>query len=218
MISNGFDVQKFGDFIDENTELKSLLYFLDDAISQLIVEKYKRNFETNSANDETKHSAQVDNEDIILTKSEINPTIPISKLNSTINSQPNTKTSIEKVNKAKDKNGRIAEKMVRNKLLTMIPSLKWTSENSDVPSERNTSTNYDMEYFKNGRKCFIEVKAATKAFFMSLAEYNFAKTNSDHYELYLVDIESNRIDGPHSIDEFEASKTSTEFQFSFESS
>lgn len=218
MISNGFDVQKFGDFIDENTELKSLLYFLDDAISQLIVEKYKRNFETNSANDETKHTAQVDNEDIILTKSEINPTIPISKLNSTINSQPNTKTSIEKVNKAKDKNGRIAEKMVRNKLLTMIPSLKWTSENSDVPSERNTSTNYDMEYFKNGRKCFIEVKAATKAFFMSLAEYNFAKTNSDHYELYLVDIESNRIDGPHSIDEFEASKTSTEFQFSFESS
>jgi hypothetical protein len=216
-LSNGFDVQKFGDFIDENNEFKSLLYFLDDDISLLIKDEYKIYYETNSINYETNHTTQFNNEDVTLTKSKIKPTTPNYNLNSVVNSHPNTKSSIEKVNKVKDTNGRIAEKMVRDKLITMFSSLKWTSENSDVPSERNSSTNYDMEYFKDGKKYFIEVKAATKTFFMSLAEYNFAKTNSEYYELYLVDIENNRIDGPHSLDEFEKSKASSEFQFSYES-
>ena len=216
-ISNGFDVQKFGDFIDENMDLKSLLYFLDDEISQLILERYKKNLEVDSTNDETKQTHKVDNENIILSKSEIKPISPNYKLSSTVNNQPNTKSSIDKINKVKDKNGKKAEKMVRDKLHPIISSLKWTSENSDVPSERNTSTNYDMEYLKEGEKYFIEVKAATKMFYMSLAEYNFAKVNSHNYELYLVDLENNRIDGPHKLSEFETSKVSTEFQFIFES-
>ena len=96
-----------------------------------------------------------------------------------------------------------------------MPSLRWTSENSNIPSERNTSALYDMEYMSEGHKNYIEVKAATSSFYMSLSEYNFAKKNSDNYEIYLVDLENNKIDGPHRLSDFEPSKISTEFQFFF---
>jgi len=33
-------------------------------------------------------------------------------------------------------------------------------------------------------KFLLEVKAATNTFYMSLTEYNFAKSNSSNYELY----------------------------------
>ncbi len=47
------------------------------------------------------------------------------------------------------------------------------------------------------------------------AEYHFAHEHSESYEIYLVDLEKEHIDGPHSIDEFEASKTTTQYRFSY---
>ena len=73
-----------------------------------------------------------------------------------------------------------------------------------------------MEYLHDGNKVFVEVKAATNTFFMSLSEYNFAKSNSSNYELYLVNLSNSCIDGPHKIEEFEESKQATEYQFYFE--
>jgi hypothetical protein len=216
-ISTGFDVQHFGDFIDEHYDWKSLLFFLDDEISELIRDNYKNQLELESLDKEKTHCSQTNSDGVILKKSKINPVDNQGhKPRSTTGGNPYTRSSIEKRNKTKDKTGKTAEKMVRDKLKTIIPSLRWTSENSDIPSERNTSTLYDMEYLKDGQKLFVEVKSTTRSFYMSLSEYSFAKANSDNYELYLVDPENNIVDGPHSLGEFESSKLCTEFQFFFE--
>jgi hypothetical protein len=216
-ISSTFDINNFGDFIDENIELKSLIYFLDNEISELIKQDFKNTFETDFIDADNENKVDKKIEDITLSRSKINPDLSHTHVeHSTPSSKTNTKSSIDRENKIKEKNGKYAEKLVRDKLIETIPSLKWTSENSDIPSERNISAIYDMEYVKEGQKHFIEVKAATKSFFMSLSEYNFAKNNSINYELYLVDLVKDEIDGPHSLSEFESSKVSTEFQFFFE--
>lgn len=216
-ISSNFDILKFGDFIDENNELKSLIYFLDNEISDLIMQNYKNKFETETIDENNIKNIAKNIENITLNKSKINPDYSHGqRAHVSHNRQTNTKSSIDRENKIKEKNGKYAEKLVRDKLIVKIPSLKWTSENSDIPSERNTSAIYDMEYLKDGQKYFIEVKAATRSFFMSLSEYSFARNNSNVYELYLVDLENDVIDGPHSIIEFDSSKVSTEFQFFFE--
>lgn len=215
-ISNGLNVQKFGDFIDENIIWKSLIYFLDDEISKLIIDDFNKKIE--AEDDEVKYDIDNDTnrDNLILCKSEIIPGIaPNHKTRTATNGKTNTKSSIEKSNHIKDKNGRDAEKKVRDLLVITIPSLRWTSENSNIPSERNTSALYDMEYMSEGQKNYIEVKAATSSFYMTLSEYNFAKKNSNNYEIYLVDLENNKIDGPHHLSDFEPSKISTEFQFFF---
>ena len=217
IISRGLDIQKFGDFLDENNEIKSLTYFLDYKISQFIIDSFNSYCVANLLNNDSDPNPKFNIDEVALTRSTIKPISPSLKHSSLIMPKPHTKSSIEKSNKTKDKNGKLAEKMVRDKLLSSIPSLKWTSENSDVPSERNTSSSYDMEYIQDNQKHFIEVKAATEVFYMSLAEYNFARLNLKHYEIYLVDLENKLINGPHNIIEFEASKVSTEFKFAFES-
>lgn len=109
----------------------------------------------------------------------------------------------------------MAEKLVRDFLIKKHKNLKWTSENSDIPSERNTSKVYDMECLLKEGKKYIEVKAATNSFYMSSSEYEFALNNRDNNEIYLVDLENNKIDGPHRIEEFEKLKIATEYQFKF---
>ena len=216
MISRGLNKEKFGDFIDEHSDLKSLIYFLDDETKQFIIDKFNLYYTANFVNNASETNFTFNNNEVMLTKSKIKPISPSPKANAETTSKPHTKSSIEKSSKTKDKNGKLAEIMVRDKLLPFIPTLKWTSENSNVPSERNTSTSYDMEYIENNQKHYIEVKAATSLFYMSLAEYNFAIRNIKHYQIYLVDLEKKQVNGPHSIKDFEASKVSTEFQFAFE--
>ncbi len=216
MISRGLDKEKFGDFIDEDTELKSLIYFLNDEIRKLILEKFNLHLSLNFSNDPGDTTLPFNIDEIVLTQTTIKPISASLKPGRLTATKTHTKSAIEKGNKTKDKNGKLAEKMVRDKLLPILPSLKWTSENSNVPSERNTSISYDMEYIKGNQRHFIEVKATTGVFYMSVSEYNFAVKNHKNYEIYLVDLDKKKINGPHSIKEFEASKISTEFQFGFE--
>ncbi|MNW40671.1 hypothetical protein D3C74_177880 [compost metagenome] len=82
---------------------------------------------------------------------------------------------------------------MRNKLKDIYDTLKWTSENSDIPAERNQSSIYDMEYQRDGKIVYVEVKAAVNNFYMSSAEYNFAHEHVELYEIYLVNLENGHI-------------------------
>ncbi|MCF7756066.1 DUF3883 domain-containing protein [Paenibacillus xylanexedens] len=50
---------------------------------------------------------------------------------------------------------------------------------------------------------YVEVKAVVSNFYMSSAEYDFAHEHAESYEIYLVDLDNENIDGPHRIEEFE---------------
>lgn len=215
-ISSSISNDKFADFIDENNTLRSLIYFLDDDVNDFIKKEFNSKFEYDLKTSSNQTESHLEKDEIVLKNSKIK-SLQVADLQetSTINVKTKTKSSIEKENKSKDKNGKLAEILVKNKLIEKYPSLKWTSENSDIPSERNTSTKYDMEYMKHGEKYFIEVKSSNQTFFMSKSEYDFAKKNEMNYELYLVDFDNHEIDGPHRISEFESSKVSTQFQFSY---
>lgn len=218
IVVKDFNRGEFGDFIDENLQLKSWIYFLDEPKSQIIVDAYNEKVKKNKAVfADDKKILSVNLDDVDLIKSELS-SVQLTKNNLHYGNSSNrvyTKSSIEKENRNKNDIGSQAERLVRNKLINLLPSLRWTSENSDIPEERNSSTIYDMEYWKDDSKYFIEVKSARNRFYMSLSEYTFANDNVDNYELYLVDLENKKIDGPHGISEFESSKQATEFQFSF---
>ena len=216
IISIGMPDPEFADYIDRIYELKSLIYFLDDEKQQYIKKCFN---EIEQASDVLSQIAvtNIEKENVSLIKSVIAVNKPQQQKVLNPNGQrPQTKTSIQRDNATKSQNGKEAERIVRNKLKEIYPSLRWTSENSDIPDERNNSTIYDMEYLHHGEKIYVEVKAATNTFYMSLAEYNFAKSNYSNYELYLVNLNNKCIDGPHKIEEFEESKRATEYQFSFE--
>lgn len=211
------DKDSFGDFIDENEAFKSLVYFLDKKKSEEIQSAYENYLKTNQKSTPVSFSSEINNEKIRLKKSEIKASILKSTSALKGGGKPHTKTSIKKENETKSMNGKYAEKLVYEKFKNELERLRWTSESSDIPSERNLSSIYDMEYYKDDQKCFIEVKAATNSFYMSSSEYSFAKANANNYNLYLVDIRNDEIDGPHQIMEFESCKKETEYQFLFES-
>lgn len=215
-ISTDFVFSEFGDFIDERLELKSLIYFLDDEKTKTIREEFNKD-NNSSQSGFREDPSPLDPNKISLTRSVIKSNVTLSNNAHYHNGgRFHTKTSINDHNINKAKSGYEAEEMVRKKLKLSYPSLRWTSENSNIPSERNNSVLYDMEYWDDEKKYYIEVKSATKSFIMSLEEYNFANENAEYYELYLVDIKEKKIDGPHKICEFEGSKQATEFQFFFD--
>lgn len=214
-VSQLFDPQSFDDFIHENLDLKSLIYFLDDKIYEIIKQEYLKSVEIKGSDVAVDDNVEGETKVVTLVKREIKPVIFEHDLNPPLKGRGNTQGSIEKQNKNKLKNGKEAEKLVREKLIKIIPSLRWTSENSDIPSEREGTSKYDMVYLKDGQEIFIEVKAATQIFYMSIYEYKFAQSNKNNYELYLVDLENRIIDGPHNLSEFDSSKEATQFQFSF---
>lgn len=216
MILANHDYEKFADFLDENIEFKSLVYFLDHKIKTMVTDAYIKTIEMPDFIESDQSSVlDTKSDKVVVTRSIIIPSTLRNGERREISFKPNTKSTIDKRNMVKQKNGKDAERLVRDKLKPDFPSLKWTSENSEIPSERNTSKLYDMEYLKNEKKYFIEVKSALYTFIMSRQEYIFAKSNSENYELYLVDLKKKKIDGPHSLKEFESSKIATEFQFFF---
>lgn len=214
-VSRTFDVQSFDEFVHNNTEIKSLIFFLNEDIHLLIKKEYLRTNKSESTEEDNQIDTKPDNTTLV--KKTIIPIIGEHEQPQAITARGTSKGSIDRQNKNKQKNGKKAEKKVRNKLILTIPTLRWTSENSDIPSEREGTSKYDMVYIKDGKERFIEVKAATDVFFMSIYEYKFARDNAENYELYLVDLDNDIIDGPHSLSEFESSKEATLFQFSFKS-
>ncbi|MCF6139085.1 sacsin N-terminal ATP-binding-like domain-containing protein [Pseudalkalibacillus berkeleyi] len=205
---------KFNDYIDEHFELKSLVYFLNDEYVNYINKQFEKNQDRNKVYSSVTTMVTPTSE-ITLSKGVVNPLQPRVKTNQPTNIKPQTRSSIERSDVTKSKNGKDAEKLVRNKLKGIYDTLRWTSENSDIPAERNQSSIYDMEYQKDGKTVYVEVKAAVNHFYMSSAEYDFAYEQTGSYEIYLVDLEKKDINGPHSIDEFEASKTATQYRFSY---
>lgn len=204
------------DFIDEHYELKSLVYFLNDAYVNYIKKQFEKNRERNNLDntiDTTK--SLVTNSDLTLSKSDVQLIQPNEKQMPSTQIKSQTRTSIERREITKCTNGKEAERLVHNKLKEIYITLTWTSENSDIPAERNQSSIYDMEYQRDGKTVYVEVKAAVNNFYMSSTEYQFAHEHLELYEIYLVDLEKGHIDGPHRIDEFEASKTATQYRFSY---
>lgn len=211
-------IRDFNDFIDEHLELKSLIFFLDEQVSKYIKDEYHDylNWSISDVGEEIR-SMSSDETVAKVVAAPVSAVTPRQIESSTKpNFKPHTKSKIDKENQIKEINGKSAEKLVYNSLKQSIETLQWTSENSDIPSTRNTSSKYDMEYWSGGIKRYIEVKAATVTFFMSISEYEFAVANSENYELYLVDIKNEEILGPYAISKFEDSKVATQFQFAFE--
>lgn len=206
----------FNDFVDEHYEIKSLVYFLNDEYANYIEKQFEKNQDSNKTDNSiiTLGTPSSDSEPT-LSKANVHPTQPKEKMNQHKHIKPQTRSSIERTEVTKSKNGRDAERLVRSKLKGIYDTLRWTSENSEIPSERNQSSIYDMEYQRDGKTVYVEVKAAINNFYMSSAEYNFAHEHAESYEIYLVDLEKNHIDGPHSIGEFEESKTATQYRFSY---
>ncbi|OMD89327.1 hypothetical protein BSK49_13160 [Paenibacillus odorifer] len=206
----------FNDFVDEHFEIKSLVYFLNDEYMNDIKEQFEKNINRNNRfNSETKLVIPTSDSESTLSKAVVQPIAPKVQTKQHTHVNAHTRSSIERSEGTKCKNGKDAERLVRNKLKGTYDTLRWTSENSDIPAERNQSSIYDMEYLREGKTVYVEVKAAVNNFYMSSAEYHFAHEHAESYEIYLVDLEKEHIDGPHSIDEFEASKTATQYRFSY---
>lgn len=207
----------FNDFIDEHFELKSLVYFLNDEYMNYIEKQFEKYQDKNkTSNLVTELEKPTSDSELTLSKSVVNPIIEANvKSNQPTHTKSQTRSSIERGEDTKCNNGKRAERLVRNKLKGNYDTLRWTSENSDIPAERNQSSIYDMEYKREGKTVYVEVKAAINNFYMSSAEYHFAHEHAESYEIYLVDLEKEHIDGPHNIDEFEASKTPTQYKFCY---
>jgi Domain of unknown function (DUF3883) len=208
---------KFNDFIDEHFELKSLVYFLNDEYVYYIKKQFEKYQDRNKTdNSITTLAPPTSDCEPTLSKGVVHSIQRKGKTNQPSHTKPQTRSSIERSESTKCKNGKNAERLVRNKLKGIYDTLRWTSENSDIPAERNQSSIYDMEYKREGKTVYVEVKAAVNNFYMSSAEYHFANEHSESYEIYLVDLEKEHIYGPHSIVDFEGSKMATQYRFFYD--
>jgi hypothetical protein len=215
-LSSEIHDSNLSDFIDEHFELKSLVYFLNNECVNYIKEQFEKNQDRNKTdNSITTLVTPTSDSKPTLTKAVVHPIQPKEKTNQPTHIKPQTRSSIDRSEVTKSKNGKDAERLVCNKLKGIYDTLRWTSENSEIPAERNQSSIYDMEYQRDGKTVYVEVKAGVNNFYMSSAEYHFAHEHAESYEIYLVDLEKEHIYGPNSIDEFEASKTATQYRFSY---
>lgn len=90
----------------------------------------------------------------------------------------------EKANKTKMENGKLGE-------IIILDKLKRESQNTDIYHTSNDypTSPYDIEYYENGVKKYIEVKSTQgnkKVFNMSNGEIKFMKRYKDNYVLYLI--------------------------------
>lgn len=205
---------EFNDFISDDWSLKSLVYFIDEDTIDYIQNEFSKN-----------HPPSLEDTVNILVDNNIgkivnNPVFSKDPVLLNNKNKPNTrksKTTIKTQKKKQDINGIAAEEKAYITLLEKYPNLKWTSENahSNLP-ERNTSTSFDMYYVNSeNEKVLVEVKHSTKSFYMSSSEYELAKIKGNLYEIWLVDIKRNIVNGPKFISEFESSKVATEYMFSY---
>lgn len=90
----------------------------------------------------------------------------------------------EKANKSKVENGKIGESII-------LEQLKLNSNATDIyhTSIDYPTSPYDIEYYENGVKKYVEVKSTQgnrKIFNMSNGEIKFMKTYKDNYILFLI--------------------------------
>lgn len=213
--SLGLNDVQIHDFISEDNQMKSLVFFMSDKI----IEYIKSNFNNKKSSDD---KLPVDNPNDEKYGQIVNkPVHPIAKNKKNKKQKKGlagkSKSQINKENMQKDATGKFAEEIAYELLLKKYPNLKWTSENAYINlPERNTSTSSDMYYVNSlNEKVLIEIKSSTGSFYMSSAEYELANLQGQLYEIWLVDIKTKHINGPKYINEFEPSKESTEYKFSY---
>lgn len=205
---------KFADFISDNKYIKSLVYFINEEISNYIIDEFERAI----LSDDNDFVEKV--KDNQIGKIVNNPLISkeFKKIKKHKKSVPGkSKSQIDNENKQKEVKGKQAEEKAYELLLEKYPNLKWTSENaySHLP-ERNTSTSNDMYYINSkNEKVLIEIKSSSGTFYMTSSEYELAQSQSGLYEIWLVDLNKNVVNGPKFIREFESSKEATEYKFSY---
>ena len=203
------------DFISDNNQMKSLVYFISDEI----IEYLKSNFvKRNPTDDKLPGDRPEDEKQGKIVDKLVIPIVKNKKIKKEKNSLTGkSKSQRNKENQQKEVNGKQAEEFAYELLLEKYPNLKWTSENaySHLP-ERNTSTSNDMYYVNSSNeKVLIEIKSSTGSFFMSSAEYELARLQGKLYEIWLVDTKNKQINGPKFIKDFESSKEATEYKFSY---
>jgi hypothetical protein len=204
----------FNDFISDNENIKSLIYFINKDIKNYIIAE----FEKTISNED---NVPFESGPIRETGRIVDNPIVAKEFKVLIKQKKGTygksKSRIDNENKQREVKGKQAEEKAYNLLLKKYPNLKWTSENaySHLP-ERNTSTSNDMYYINSkNQKVLIEVKSSSGTFYMTSSEYNLAQSQGDLYEIWLVDLNENIVNGPKFIREFESSKESTEYRFSY---
>lgn len=204
----------FNDFISDNKGIKSLIYFINEGISNYIIAE----FEKSVSNDDDVHGEVIkDNEVGKIVDTPITPkeSKKLKKQNKVTRGK--SKSQIDNENKQREAKGKQAEEKAYDLLLEKYPNLKWTSENaySHLP-ERNTSTSNDMYYINSkNEKVLIEIKSSSGTFYMTSSEYDLAQIQGNLYEIWLVDLNKNVVNGPKFIREFESSKEATEYKFSY---
>ncbi len=216
-IKNKVQYKHFADFIDENLDLKSFIYFLHEEYEEIIMQRITEREKSENCEIIDKKSdfielGNMSEEKIVPSEKQVN-----NKKNACGAYAGKTSKQHDEESKKKARIGKTAEKIAYDVLKKTHPSLKWTSENADegLP-ERNTSKEYDMYYLKGGNKIYVEIKAFSKSFFMSKAEYDFAVEQGDCHEIYFVDIPSKRVFTPNKILDFEKVKDISEFRFNIE--
>jgi hypothetical protein len=205
---------EFVDFVNKNPKFRSMVYFLNDGYKDTILTAYNElsvsHKSASTADSQPTYVANLKKREI----ESVDTTQPAYTVHGT--SKFKTQTDITNENVNKNNRGKNAEKIAYDTLLEKYSSLKWTSEKSLIPSDRNKSSVYDMEYIRDDKKVYVEIKASKGEFYMSASEFKFARENSASYELYFVDIENQIIDGPHSIEEFKLpGPTPTEYKFKY---
>lgn len=204
----------FNDFISDNKDIKSLIYFINEEIKKYIIIKFERL----SPNDDNVLIEVIkDNETGKIVDIPITPKESKKLKKQNKRTQGKSKSQRENENKQKEFKGKQAEEEAYKLLLGKYPNLKWTSENaySHLP-ERNTSTSNDMYYINSkNEKVLIEIKSSSGTFYMTSSEYELAQSQGDLYEIWLVDLNKNVVNGPKFIREFESSKEATEYKFSY---
>jgi len=205
---------KFNDFISDNKHIKSLIYFINEEIRNYIIAEFEKII---SNDDDIPGEIVKDKETGKIVDNPIAPK-ETKKLKKQKNgTHGKSKSQIDNENKQKEAKGRQAEEKAYKLLLEKYPNLKWTSENaySHLP-ERNTSTSNDMYYINSkNEKVLIEIKSSSGTFYMTSSEYELAQIQGDLYEIWLVDLNENVVNGPKFIREFESSKEATEYKFSY---
>lgn len=211
------DIDDFGYFIENNQDLKSMLYF---RIPDDLYERYNNYIinESNKKSDET----NTERKDI---QTSTKNTQLISRNNNNYNYNDNkikseySQKHYDIKSENNEKTGKTAEEIAYNGLKKDFPNIIWHSKNSKIPSDRNKApvgVTCDMwNIDSSGKKTYFEIKSSINEFTMSINEYNSMKTFKDDYEVVLVDVKTQTITR-HKFSELDPLKQVSQYAFYFE--
>ncbi|WP_435868736.1 DUF3883 domain-containing protein [Aliarcobacter butzleri] len=168
-----FEIEKL------NNSEKSLLYFENGD------EKIRKKLESDKDNS---IKEIVINTDDSIPKNINKITVESSNPSNNMNKKNNYGTHNPSNEKKQKQHGYKAEQCVFNYLVKEYKkaNVKWFSKESD-------SGHYDIRYKKNNKWFYVEVKTySNNMFYLSKDEKKFAEKNKENYEIFLVEVSSNK--------------------------